>query len=51
MFTYELEWWDGEEWDGCLIDSDEPVNIVRQNFKREEAEDGKTVEDLTIRRL
>ena len=49
MTMFELEWWNGEEWCECEMEGDNET--IREQFKREEMEDGNIVENLRITEL
>ena len=49
MTLFELEWWNGEEWTSCKMEGD--PETIREQFLREESEDGKTVEHLIIQEV
>ena len=46
---FELDWWNGEEWCECEMEGDRET--IREQFIREETEDGNIVENLTIREM
>ena len=43
---FELTWWNGEEWTSCEMEGDSET--IRETFLREEAEDGNSVDNLSI---
>ena len=49
MALFQLEWYDGEEWQECEMEGD--PETIREQFLKEEAEDGKTVDNLTIKEI
>lgn len=46
MESFLIEWWNGEEWKECEMEGDSET--IREDFLREESEDGNQVDNLRI---
>ena len=49
MELFLIEWWNGEEWKECEMEGD--PQTIREQFLREESEDGNQVDNLRISHL